>query len=40
MMPNIATTVYISDKDYAEKFLPRKKEILEKMRTVIRKELK
>jgi hypothetical protein len=38
-MPNITTTMYLSDEDYNEKFLPRKKEILDKMRSIIRKEL-
>jgi len=38
-MPNISTTLYLSDKDYNERYLPRKKEILEKMRKYIRQEL-
>jgi len=38
-MPNINTTLYLSDEDYNEKFLPRKAEILEKMRVEVRKEL-
>lgn len=38
-MPNISTTLYLSDKDYEEKFIPRKTEILEKMRQVVREEL-
>ena len=38
-MPNIATTLYLSDKDYKEKYLPRKNEILDKMRNFIREEL-
>ena len=38
-MPNVNTTLYLSDDDYNEKYLPRKKEILEKMRKFIREEL-
>jgi len=38
-MPNITTTLYISDDVYNKKFLPRKSEILNKMRNEIRKEL-
>ncbi len=38
-MPNVNTTLYLSDDDYNEKYLPRKKEILEKMRIFIREEL-
>ena len=38
-MPNINTTLYLSDEDYNDKYLPKKKEILEKMRAFIRKEL-
>jgi hypothetical protein len=38
-MPNITTTLYLSDEVYNEKFLPRKKEILDKMRATIREEL-
>ena len=38
-MPNITTTLYLSDEVYQSKFLPRKKEILDKMRTSIREEL-
>lgn len=38
-MPNINTTLYLSDEDYNEKYLPRKQEILGKMREVIRDEL-
>lgn len=38
-MPNITTTLYIPDEIYNEKFLPRKKEILTRMRDEIRKEL-
>ena len=39
-MPNVTTTLYLSDEDFNEKFMPRKKEILSKMREAIRKELK
>ena len=39
-MPNINTTLYLSDDDYNKKFLPKKKEVLEKMRNFIREELK
>jgi hypothetical protein len=38
-MPNITTTLYLSDEDYNDKFMPRKKEILNRMREVVRKEL-
>jgi hypothetical protein len=38
-MPNVTTTLYLSDEVYNEKFLPRKKEILDSMREYIRKEL-
>ena len=38
-MPNIQPTLYLSDEDYNEKYLPRKKEILNKMRNNIRKQL-
>jgi len=38
-MPNVTTTLYLSDEDYNEKYLPRKKEILDKMRKFIRDEL-
>ena len=38
-MPNVNTSMYLSDEDYNEKFMPRKKEILNKMREFIRKEL-
>ncbi len=38
-MPNISTTLYLSDEDYNEKFLPRKTEILNIMRSAVRKEL-
>jgi len=38
-MPNITTTVYLSDEDYNEKFLPRKQEILNDMRNHIREKL-
>jgi len=38
-MPNVNTTLYLSDDDYNEKYLPRKKDILEKMRKFIREEL-
>lgn len=37
-MPNITTTMYLRDEDYA-RFLERKTEILHKMREVIREEL-
>ena len=38
-MPNISTTLYLSDEDYKAKFLPRKLEVLEFMREAVRKEL-
>jgi len=38
-MPNINTTLYLSDDDYNKKYIPRKREILDKMRVFIRKEL-
>lgn len=38
-MPNVATTIYLSDEDYNEKFIPRKTEILQKMRDYVREEL-
>ena len=38
-MPNISTTLYLSDDDYNTKYLPRKKEILEVMRDAVREEL-
>lgn len=38
-MPNVSTTVYLSDDDYVNKFKPRKKEIMQKMRDFIRAEL-
>ena len=38
-MPNVTTTLYLSDEAYNEKFLPRKKEILNNMREHIRKQL-
>jgi|AntAceMinimDraft_16_1070373.scaffolds.fasta_scaffold612716_1 hypothetical protein len=38
-MPNITTTLYLSDEVYKSKFLPRKTEILDKMRISIREEL-
>ena len=38
-MPNIHTTLYLSDKDYKEKYLPKKTEILQLMRDTVRKEL-
>ena len=38
-MPNVTTTLYLSDEVYNEKFLPRKKEVLDKMRANIREEL-
>ena len=37
-MPNINTTMYLSDEDYA-KFLDRKTEVLDLMREAVRKEL-
>jgi len=37
-MPNINTTMYLADADY-DKYITRKKEILNKMRDYIRKEL-
>jgi hypothetical protein len=38
-MPNVNTTLYLSDEDYHDKFLPRKKEILEQMRKSVREQL-
>jgi len=38
-MPNIQVTMYLNDEDYTTKFLPNKKQILEKMRTIMKKEL-
>ena len=38
-MPNVSATLYLSDDDYNTKYLPRKKEILAKMRTLIKIEL-
>jgi len=38
-MPNVTTTLYLSDEVYNEKFLPKKKEILNEMREHIRKQL-
>jgi len=38
-MPNISTTMYLNDIDYNEKYMPRKEEILKKMRSYIREEL-
>jgi len=38
-MPNITTTLYLSEECYNEEYLPRKKEICNKMRNIIRKEL-
>lgn len=38
-MPNVTTTLYLSDEVYNNKFMPRKKEILKKMRAEVRKEL-
>jgi len=38
-MPNVNSTLYISDEDYINKFLPNKKEILGRMREIIRAEI-
>lgn len=38
-MPNIATTIYVNDEIYAKKYMPRKQEILKKIRSMVRKEL-
>lgn len=37
-MPNINATMYLSDEDY-ERYLPQKKEILSRMREIVRQEL-
>lgn len=38
-MPNISTTLYVSDDVYKNKFMPRKKQVLRAMREAVRKEL-
>ena len=38
-MPNVTTTLYLSDEVYNKDFLPKKKEIMEKMRSHIRDQL-
>lgn len=38
-MPNISTTLYVSDDVFKNKYMPRKKAIMSKMREYIKKEL-
>ena len=38
-MPNISTTLYVSDDVYEKKYLPHKDSILKMMREEVRKEL-
>ena len=38
-MPNITTSMYMTDEEYSEYFLPNKKRILQVMRETVRKEL-
>lgn len=38
-MPTVTTTLYLSDEDYNEKYLPKKQEVLNKMRIFIRNYL-
>lgn len=38
-MPNINTTMYVTDEEYTNYFMPQKKEILKLMRETVRKEM-
>lgn len=38
-MPNITTTLYVSDEDYVNKYEPNKDKILKRMRDIMREEM-
>ena len=38
-MPNITTTLYLSDEDYVDKYEPNKSKILKRMREIMRAEM-
>ena len=38
-MPNITTTLYVSDEDYVEKYEPNKQKIVQRMREIMREEM-